>query len=177
MAVTAIAVALGGCPSDDAPPADPEPQRLALSEDWVYVADAAADPFGAERPAGATCDEQMGLVLEEFTRAFEVKTDLCNYATVQQPSLADIRAGDTIEARMFHFELASDEAAQGHLALAVDGEVVWETFVDIPSDADSVNADIVAERDWPAGTPLHFHVHNHGVNSYNLVSLMVVPAS
>jgi hypothetical protein len=161
------------------PPLPPAPVLLTDVQQWVRVADVDADVFGAERPADLVCDETLGLALEDLGPdiVFEIKTDACNYATVQQPLLAPVLAGEVISLRMWHWALVAPDPTQGHLALAVDGEVVWEEFVDIPSDAAMIDADFELSRDVAAGADLQLHVHNHGVNAYDFIDLKVTPSA
>lgn len=173
-----LALAVTACEGDpEPPPADPVPVLLARVDGWVRVADASEDVFGAERPDGLTCDEEMGLILEDLGPdvVFEIKTDLCNYATVRQPSLQPLVAGDTVKIRAWHYDLDSADAAAAHIALAIDGEPMWETNVPIPSPGAIVEGEIVVDRALPAGTELQWHVHNHGPNSYDLVRIQGVP--
>jgi hypothetical protein len=165
---------------EEEPEPDPMPAPavvVAYPDQWARVADVEADLFGAERPADLVCDE-TGLSLESVgpDPAFEIQTDLCDYATAQQPTLVALAPGDTLSVRVFHWSLVADEAAEAHLALALGGEVVWERYVPIPSEPDLLEEDVVIERDLPAGTPLQFHVHNHGDNAYDILELKATPA-
>ena len=160
---------------DEPDPEPPAPVRIPLArvDAWTYVDDVAADVFGAERPDGIECDTVEGLGLENVgvDPAFEVKTGLCNYATVQQSSLGAVTAGDTIGVRAWHWELVNDEVAQGHMAIAIDGDVVWERWIDIPAAGALLEEEFVADRDYPEGVDVQFHVHNHGINSYDFLGL------
>lgn len=171
-----IAALPAGCEDEPGPePPPPPPVRIPLArvDAWTYVADVDADVFGAERPAGIECDTVEGLGLENVgvDPAFEIKTGVCNYATVQQPSLGAVAAGDTLDVRVWHWELLNEEVAQGHMAIALDGEVIWERFIDIPASANLIEEELVAERDYPEGVDVQFHVHNHGINSYDFLGL------
>ena len=151
---------------------------LVAVDAWVRVADVEADQFGDERPEGRyECNEEEGLVVENVgpDPAFEIKTDLCNYGTVGQPSLAPIVAGDEIKIRGWHWDLESEEPAEAHIAIAIGDQVVWEELIAIPSPASMLTADLVADRDAPQGTEVQFHVHNHGINSYDVISVEVLP--
>lgn len=152
---------------------------LVAVDAWVRVADVEADQFGDERPSGRyECNEEEGLVVENVgpDPAFEIKTDLCNYATVGQPSLAPVEVGDEIKIRAWHWELEAEEPTEAHIAIAIGEHVIWEELVPVPRAASLLTAEIVADFEAPTGTEVQFHVHNHGVNSYDLISLEVLPA-
>lgn len=137
--------------------------------DGFGLVDAAADPF-ADRPSDDTCT--LGFGLEDGL--FEVDAELCLYGAFSAPSLADVRAGDLIEAVIVHDALFSEEpGAESHLGVAIGDEVGWETTIPIPADAGFLRPTWTATADAPAGTPIHFHIHNHGVNTYRLVAITV----
>lgn len=140
---------------------------------WERVNDAAEDVFGDERPEDLLCDEILGIGTEMFgpDLVLEINTDFCDYATVRQPTLRPLLAGDTVTLRAWHYELTTPAPAEAHLALAIDGALVWETYVPSPAEGAFVDAELVVERDVPTGAELQFHVHNHGANSYDLLSI------
>lgn len=169
-----LALGVSACETDE------EPRgivRIAQADGWARVADVADDVFGAERPPDLVCDEVLGLSVEAFGdgAAFEVDTDACDYLTARQPTLERIVAGDTVWIRVWHHELAAPMPAQGHVALAIDGVVQWETMVPIPSDPGLIEHDLVIDDDIPAGTELQFHVHNHGANTWDLLDVTAGP--
>jgi hypothetical protein len=173
-----LALALGACEGDPSPPpAVPAVASLVEREAWERVDAVGEDVFGAERPEGLVCDEVLGIGAEMFGGAelvLEIDTDFCDYATVAQPSLHALAPGDAVTIQVWHYELTTPAPAQAHLALAIDGEVAWEVHVDSPTAAALVEGEIAIDRDVPAGVELQFHVHNHGANSYDLLSLEVV---
>lgn len=175
LGVLVLALALA-CEDDPPPPDEPARQSLVERERWAWVEDAADDVFGGERPAGLVCDPVLGITEEllDDERVLELDTGFCDYATVRQASLAALEVGDVVEIRMFHWDLTTPAPAQAHLALAIAGTVVWEELVPSPAAAALVEADIEVTRDVPVGAELQLHVHNHGANSYDLVSLEVV---
>ncbi|MEZ4451445.1 MAG: hypothetical protein R3B09_18390 [Nannocystaceae bacterium] len=176
MSAALLVLGLGSACPEDPPPEDPTPKRLAAADAWVRVTDPAGDVFAAMRPPEATCDDS-GYFVDPFTQTFEVSTDLCDYLTMRQPTLVALGAGDVVSVRAFHYELSAPEAAEGYMALAVDGEIFWEVTVPIPAAPGPMNAEVMIDRDVPAGADLQLHVHNHGPNTWELVSLMATPAS
>jgi len=172
----ALALALGLLACDGPPPPPPpSPTSGSLVElsAWERVAEVGEDVFGPERPEGLVCDEVLGIGTEMFgpELVLEVSTDFCDYATLRQPSLLPLQAGDTVWLRAWHYELSTPAPAQAHLALAIDGALAWEQWVQSPAVGAFVEAEITIEHDVPAGTELQFHVHNHGANSYDLLAI------
>lgn len=158
------------------PPPEPGTGPLVALEAWERVDDASEDVFGAERPDGLVCDPVLGIGTEFFgaDEVLELNTDYCNYATVRQPSLRSIAAGETVAVRFWHYELTHPAPAEAHLAIAIDGEARWEERIPTPAPAAFVDGEIAIDRALPAGTDIQVHVHNHGANSYDLLALEVV---
>ena len=70
---------------------------------------------------------------------------------------------------MWHSALVAQEPAEGHFALLVDGELLWEKLVTIPADAGAYNDVVPVELQAEAGQTLQLHLHNHGANTWNLL--------
>lgn len=162
---------------DDADTADPapaawgEPRPLVTGDAWRMAA-ATDDPLAHERPAVVECPAaawgpELGGV--------EIQTGTCSYFFATQPSLAAIDAGDAIEVVAFHDRLDAAEPAEGHVALLLEDEVVWEARVEIPAEANVLEARVVAERAWPAGATVGLHLHNHGYNAWTVLEVGVAP--
>lgn len=141
---------------------------------WELL-EAAGDPFD-DRPATTECMPR-GLVAEDLGGeiAYQIDTRFCDYATVTQTSSAAIAAGDHLRFRMFHFALNAPEPAEAHAALRIGSETVWEERFPIPSDSALVLHDWQAETAVPAETPIFFHLHNHGDNTWLFVELSTGP--
>lgn len=172
-----VALTLLGSGCEDEPKPDPEPPisfQLTASEGWTLITEPANDPF-ADRPETIECDADTGALAEWFgpDPVFEIDTDRCPYATAEHPALAALQAGDVVNLRVWHEALLAEEPTEAHLALALDGIVAWETRVPIPSAAAIVEAEVIVDRDLPAATPLQWHVHNHGDNTYDLFDIAV----
>ena len=141
---------------------------------WIAV-DAAADPF-ADRPSTANCPEGSYFPIDlAGEAAFEVETGLCNYLTVTQSSLRAVHAGERIHLRIWHFELTAPDVSEAHVAVAFEGQTEWEETVPIPSASELISRDWYAASDAPAGMSIHFHLHNHGANSWSFVELSAGP--
>ena len=169
-----VAAACGG---DEPPRPSGEELVLAVASAWTPV-EAADDPFD-DRPAEFECDDD-GAVVEELSGedVFALYTERCAYVTATQPSAEPIRAGDRVRVRLWNFQLFPRVDGEAHPALAIDGEVVWEDRLAL-TGGQAVKSglrrdDWIADREVPAGTPLHWHLHNHGANEWALFDVLVV---
>ena len=164
-----------GCPADEPPADEPEPLPVALAnvDGWVRVLDPQADVFGAGPSEGVVCDDMMGYGIESLgpDLVFEVKTDLCNWFTGAQPTLVALAPGDTVAIRVWHYELVAPMPSEGYVALAIGGTIEWHATVAIPGPHGLLEGEIIVDRDVPAGTELQFHVHNHGINDWELFEI------
>ena len=138
---------------------------------WRADVDASEDPWPEHRPATVDCDGGW----HRETDGIEIDTGACNYLLLQQPSPVTIEAGDPIRLRMWWQGLASLEPAQGHVALLIEDEVVWEQTVDIPAEAEVLQEQIPIDESWPEGAAIGLHLHNHGYNAWTLAELTVIP--
>jgi len=155
-------MALQGCTGSE-----PGPTELVDAQAWV-IQEAADDPFADHRPEDTECNV-FGVLAEGGI--LEVRTDVCPYASLQQPALIDVSKGDPIEWLVYHNALYNEEPAQGHMAIFIGGEVVWEETVDIPGAAEVYSGEAALDEAITAGDPIVFHVHNHGANSWKLVHI------
>jgi len=137
---------------------------------WERV-DSAADPLASHRPSEIECPESATEIEPlQGERTLSISTEQCNYFAARQQTLADIDSGDTLRVRVWHFELTHDQADEAHVALALDGQIVWEEFVALPTDAGGLlSAEWEASVDYAAGTRVDFHLHNHGANNWNVI--------
>ena len=101
-------------------------------------------------------------------QGLEVSTATCNYGMFSQPALVDIAAGARLTASVYHFDLVAEEPATAHVALLIDEQVVWEQDIAIPGKANAFMIDLPAPKAWPKGTPVYFHLHNHGQNTWTV---------
>ena len=161
---------VAGDDDDDDVPAceevDRHPVSLVAVGSWTRTS-ADADPFGDERPAQFECEVGWGVE----NGVFEVDTEACQYGSFEQAALADIAAGDALELIVLHDALYDEEPAEAHLGVAIGPDVMWETTLPIPSPPGYLRPTWTATEDIPAGTVVHFHVHNHGYNNYRVVDV------
>jgi hypothetical protein len=176
LAVSTAIAACGGHGAGDDEGEPLPPRQLVTAEGWTKTPEA-DDVFAAMKPGRTECEPGESYAAVDFGGypAFEVHTDFCNYVTVSQPFMDDVHAGEHVNVRMWHFELLSPEPAEGYCAVAVDGVVRWEYTVQLPADGALASYGWITDVDIPAGTVAQFHVHNHGINSWNLIEIVAGP--
>lgn len=115
-------------------------------------------------------------VLAVYTRMRDNRFPLCNWLTLEQPSLRDIRAGDRVEVRAFHFTLTLPLGEEARLSLVVGDQLAFDERIPIEPSRGSqfLSNTWVAPKDYPKGTPLLFHVDNHGTNEYLLIEVNIL---
>jgi mono/diheme cytochrome c family protein len=138
-------------------------------KDWQPQG-AAQDVFASHRPASVNCPPNAW---HEEDGALEVETGYCNYLSLGQPGKTAIRKGDSIHLVLWHAQLRNDEPADAHVAVSVGGNVVFDREVRIPSAGGIYDVVIPATEDMPEGEAVEFHLHNHGYNTWTLLTLEV----
>jgi hypothetical protein len=151
--------------SHDEGPVHEIPVDVVAPELWL--ADLAVDPVAMHRPATVDC----AIGFKDEFGVFEVDTGLCNYGVFVQPTLTELGAGELVELVFTHDDLLAPEPAQGHVAVAIGGRIVYEVYVEIPKPYGLVQGAWITDMPIPAGTPVVLHLHNHGYNSWRLVSI------
>ena len=73
-----------------------------------------------------------------------------------------------------HFPLTAPEQSTARLLVQIGDSRVWERELPIPSPAAEIVEAWEADADYPAGTPVLFHVSNHGNNEYDLIGVEVL---
>lgn len=141
-------------------------QRLAGIEDWVRL-DADADPFD-DMDDDATCAEH-GYGAEDGV--FEVETDICQYGSFAVMLPVELLPGDRITTTLWHLALWAPMRAEGHVALMAGSTMLWERHFAIPAEEAVHPIDVEVTEPVPVGSPLIFHLHNHGANSWRLLEV------
>ena len=136
------------------------------------VLDAVADPLAEHRPDLVECGIAGWYVEDE---KLEVDTNSCNYLALHQPSLVAIEQGQPLGLGLYHFDLVAPEPASAHLAILVEGELLWEQQIQIPGDAQVYTEVFESPLSAPAGAEVVFHLHNHGQNTWALQELVAEP--
>jgi hypothetical protein len=113
-------------------------------------------------------------VLSIYTRMPDSRLNLCNWITLEQPSLRAIRAGDEVEVRARHAELTAPVSGEARMTFVIGDEIALDYEVLIPSDFKFPSAVWTATKDYPVGTTLLWHVENHGQNEYMLIEVNIL---
>jgi hypothetical protein len=137
------------------------------------------DPFAALVAADAACDPDAGYRAEYFGEeyVFSIDTAFCNALTVMQPTTVSIAAGERLRTRIWHFSLTADKPAEAYVAIALGDDVIMDETLPIPSGSGLSLLTWTASESVPDGTPIYFHVHNHGDNSWSFIELSKIPPS
>lgn len=171
-----IALLAAACNSAE-PTADADTNaggRLIDHERWKPVTDS-TDPFRGEAPAKIDCAPGSTKIegTTPDTKLYEVDTTNCNYLTASQPALLPVHSGDTLEIAAWHLDLVAPTKTQGLIGVALGKQRIWTQRVDIPAPAKIFTPKIVSSADYPAETPVYFHVQNHGTNVWRLLEIKV----
>jgi hypothetical protein len=164
--------------STDAELAGGEPVHVQVAHNAAWVLGTSeTDPFPL-RPEGARCGSES-FVLEEIDTGlwYDILTDECDHATVHQTTLAELQEGDTLLVWVWHYAMdhqGGDFNAQ--VALGTPPHVVWQTTLPVPAESGLIYEEITLNASWPAGSPIWFHLSNHGVNTWSLVELARIDA-
>lgn len=144
------------------------PVSLALAGNWMPMP-AVADPFRAHRPANVDCPAGAWAV-EDGT--FEVQTGACAYAAFEQSPLLPVTAGMQIRVVIAHEALwAAEGEATAHVAVGFGAKTGAEITVAIPSESGVHELIFDLESGPVDGDRLWFHLHNHGFNTWRIVSV------
>ena len=137
------------------------------------------DPLAEHRPETVDCKESA---IErrplQGEPSISVHTKFCNYASVTQELDCAVREGESLYLRLFRSRLdfPEGEDVEAHVALLLDGSVVWEDTVAIPNDRSNLYTETwTAKRRYPEGTSVTYHVHNHGSNTWSLIDFTTAP--
>lgn len=103
----------------------------------------------------------------------EIDTGRCNYLAASQPLGHDLSRKDTLVLTIYHDHLFSADGGFGHLALSIADDILWQIDIPIPSESRLFTEHISVSRFYERGRPIAFHLHNHGLNHWRLVSLIV----
>ncbi|MDX1735968.1 MAG: hypothetical protein R3228_16450, partial [Halioglobus sp.] len=127
------------------------------------------DSFLEHRPDKVDCPREKGWLVEDD--ALEVRTEFCNYLSLSQDALLDLEAGTEMEFTFSHSELNFNAPAKAHLAIAIGGNLLWETQIDIPGDRNLVKQGLTLPFNIKRGDSIELHLRNHGANAWTIHSL------
>lgn len=154
-----------------------EPRAWVSASAWDRVP-AAADPWLTDVPADDPCDPLgWGSSTELGDPTFDVQTGQCDPLTAWAPTETAMGEDETLEIRIWHYALLSPgrEPAIGRVEMRV-GADAWSVEVPIPSEAGMIHEFWTPRLRYPPGTPVLFHLSNHGANSWHLFDVNVVSA-
>jgi hypothetical protein len=78
----------------------------------------------------------------------------------------------------WHLPLFSpDGDAEGHLEVRAGEQVLLDYRTPIPAEERALSEYVQTPEDIEAGTPIWFHVHNHGDNAWRLLEVSGGPES
>ena len=126
------------------------------------------DPLATHQPSEIAGDG--GAPRVEFD-SLEVDTSRCNYALLEHEALLAIAPGTPVELNLLHYDLFAEQPAEAHLALLFGDALQWETTIPIPSSGKGIAAKFIATRGLQVGDPIRLHLHNHGFNTWLLISI------
>lgn len=152
----------------------------------------ATDPFSPLRLPAQYCSD-VCTYPEDIggEPSFSIQTNCCNYVTLGQRTTRDIRRGDQLTIRLWHYQLTGPSNAKSYLAVQINDRLAWEARLPFPcaggitgfvpngdcrdaaTPAESDPYRFTADFDAPAGSVVYLHVQNHGENSYNMVEASV----
>lgn len=155
MSVLALVLGCGGA----------EPVALLDPE---ALAPAQHDPLASHQPDEVACPEAAW---GPEGGAFEVQTGVCSYAAFDQPLPVELRAGDLLAVTVWHDFLDAPEPSEGHVAVVIGDQVVWDAQVHIPALSASLEGLVELADDPPPDARLGVHLHNHGYNSWRFVGI------
>ena len=169
--VAAVVILTASCadPDEQEPAPRLHDERTALVDNHLWEP-SEDDPHPDHRPVTIDCPEPARIVEDN---ALEVNTDACNYLSLSQPAQTWITKGEPLRIVMWTQQLFNVTPAQGHVALSIGGEVVWEELVDIPAGAQTWTPVLESPLSAEEGTPIHLHLHNHGANTWYFLSFAV----
>ena len=176
LATLGSVLGLPGC-ADDADtsrcqPVSADRREPLIEHDLWRLAEPSEDPWLAFRPADVSCDP-TGRQPEDFagTYSFGIDTALCAYTTLIQETATDVCPGEEILVWLWRFALTGPEGANAHIAAQLGDEPLFEDIIPIPNTSGLKVETYTAKRFHPAGTPIAFHIRNHGNNTYQLLEL------
>lgn len=129
------------------------------------------DPLASHQPLDLVCREDATFVELE---SYEIDTTRCNYVLSEHPSAIDLPTGSEVRVTLLHYDLFSPPPAEGHVALLFGDALQWEIHVPIPKPADVIEARFTSTEALEAGEPIRLHLHNHGGNTWLLMSVAAV---
>jgi len=153
--------------------AAPQTYTLVNNAMWAEVL-LDADPWHtANDPTPDICPtEDITAEVTPDGTVLEIETTFCAWATLKQPLLFDVPAGAEVTLVIRHDEIIDGETDY-LLAVAWGPEAteIWSETVEVFAQFNEFTFTFTAEAAREAGDDVFFHLENHGVNTWNFVSL------
>ncbi|MGB0590284.1 MAG: hypothetical protein ACPGU1_11440 [Myxococcota bacterium] len=121
-------------------------------------------------------DEALTVEVTEDGLYLDLDTTTCSWLTVAQTTIAPIQVGGTMRVWAFRWPNLIAEG-QGLLQLSAGDppETLWEHRPELPNDRSELYyEEFPVTRGIPTGTPIYWHVANHGQNVWSLVNVLRV---
>jgi hypothetical protein len=166
------------CSSNDGGSTPHESSELApAGSRWLELVDVDAweldsaeqDPLAEHRGDHVFC----GLDALSDEEHVEISTTECNYASVSQDISEPLEAGNVLRVVAWWGVLTAEAPTEAHFSVLLDGDLIWERFLEVPGPANVADVQLLVERDYDAFVRATVHVHNHGNNSWRLGQLAV----
>lgn len=133
---------------------------------WEKV-ERSEDPYKELAPPGPCND--VAYKLEDGV--IEVETGICSFVTVRQPLKHALKKGDTLQLIYWHLQLTAASSAYGFFSLTLGTQRIHVNKIPIPSAPQVYEVNVPIKQSFAKGTPLYFHIHNHGSNTWKLLDL------
>jgi hypothetical protein len=162
---------------DATPPDVPvTPVAVVNNEAWVSTP-IDTDPFYKDGDPKPDICPDSETKTEETPKGlvFEVNTTFCAYLTVHQATVTSIPQGAELQLTLSHDTIIDGD---GEYTLAVSigspAAIIWEANVPVGALEEDLKSTITAPDAFPEGTPIYFHISNHGENQWSFEQLVVL---
>ncbi len=167
-AVLFLAVLLGAGCGGESMAVDP-PGPLVSVDEWALVP-SSEDPFWTSTSSDTViCGPEHW---RSEVNGVEVTTLECDYITLRQLTQRSTTDGQPLELEVWWQSLTGAEVVIGRFAVWVGDWPLYDVNVVVPGPGAARLIQATSRGRIPSGTPVYFHVKNHGVNTWTLSSLI-----
>jgi len=163
---------MGCSPTKEAPDSGGRVSPFVLAANAWRPGDVAESPFATHPRANEECNP---VAYQEEDGFFEVQTDFCPFGVFVQAIGQAAGQGEVLRFTFWHLDLWAAEPAEAQVALWVDSAEIWSRRIPIPGPEDVVVVEHPAPLGLTAGESAWLLVTNHGLNSYRLGDVSLVP--
>jgi hypothetical protein len=147
-----------------------EIEPVVRADAWTVVP-LERDPYAEHHPGTECPPASFGVEDLGGEDTFFINVQDCAYLTIEQPSLVEVEKDDLLRIRLWHFRLQALGASTATITMTIGGEPILDEKIPIPSDSKLIATINPIGLDAEAGSPVVFHLRNHGNNSYNLIEV------